>query len=489
MRILLASLSIETDSRFDHDANAAYPLGLAYLYSVLEEDGNEVKLLFLNNYDCEYSEREFFKCLEEYRPQVVGFQIFSMNRVSTFRVIEKMKNIYPQVQIIIGGIHTSIMYEQIVAKYPDVIAIIGEGENTVSELIKAFKLGNRFDDIEGIAFSKDDHVVQTKQRELIEDLDHIPFPKHEVFFESEPGRKIGHIISSRGCPYNCSFCCLKLISQRKYRKRNILSVVEEIKYLKHRYPQLEHIQFHDDTFLLDNSRVIKFCKMIIEENLKLTFECSARVKPISSDMFYWMEKAGFKKIMFGLETGSEKLLKSIHKNINKKDVIELFKTLKPFKFTITTFLMCGFPGEDDNTISETIKLVKETQKIKYNWIAGVGKLWVYPGTEVYNIMKKYGRINDDFWLTEEQVPYYTVEHSLGKLIEYENRIMDCVSISRIFTFKGFRYHFIAMPLIIIKYIMQNKDKMKIIISSPMELYFPNLYRKMHKLYKKIRRRT
>lgn len=489
MRVLLASLSIETNSRFDNDSNAAYPLGLAYLYSVLEEDGNEVKLLFLNNYDYEYSERKFFECLEEYKPQVVGFQIFSMNRVSTFVTIEKMKNRYPQVQIIVGGIHTSIMYEQIVTKYPGVIAIIGEGENTVSELIKAFELGNRFDDIDGIAFFKDNHVVQTKQRELIEDLDRIPFPKHEVFFENEPSRKIGHIISSRGCPYNCSFCCLKLISQRRYRKRNILSVVEEIKYLKRRYPQLEHIQFHDDTFLLDNSRVIKFCKTIIEENLKLTFECSARVKPISSDMFYWMEKAGFKKIMFGLETGSEKLLKSIHKNISKKDVMELFETLKPFKFTITTFLMCGFPGENDNTISETIKLVKETQKIKYNWIAGVGKLWVYPGTEVYNIMKKHGRINDDFWLTEEQVPYYTVEHSLKKLIEYENRIMDCVSISRIFTFRGFRNQFLAMPLIIIKYIMQNRDKMKIIISSPIELYFPNLYRKMHRLYKKIRRRT
>src|SRR4030043_1681461 len=105
-------------------------------------------------------------------------------------------------------------------------------------------------------------------------------------------------------------------------------------------------------------------------------------------MFWWMEKAGFKKIMFGLETGSEDLLKSIHKNISQKDVIELFNTLKHFKFVVTTFLMCGFPGENDETISQTIDLVQRTQKIHYNWIAGVGKLWVYPGTEVYETMKK-----------------------------------------------------------------------------------------------------
>ena len=487
IRVLLATLSIEPASRFENDANAAYSLGLAYIHSVLEKERHEVKLLFLNNYDYEYSERMLFKYLEEYQPQIVGFQIFSMNRISTYRAIEKMEKLYTQTRIIIGGIHTSVMYEQIIKKYPQVIAVIGEGEITVNELVKAFESNADLESVDGIAFNKNGRVVRTNPRELISNLDSIPFPKHEVFFDNDSNRTVAHIITSRGCPFDCSFCCLKVISKRKYRKRDIANVVQEIKHLKQKYPHIKHIQIHDDTFLLDNQRVIKFCKMLIDLNLKLTFECSARVKPISYDMFYWMEKAGFKKIMFGLETGSIKLLQSIHKNITQNDVIELFETLKPFNFIITTFLICGFPGEDDNTIQETIELVQKTQKIKYNWIAGIGKLWVYPGTEVYDEMKKSSHIDDSFWLSEKSVPYYTVDHSIEKLIEFENEIMDSVSIYRIFTLRGFKNHFLVMPSTIVRYIVKNKKMLPAIISVSLELNFPSLHPHFRKIYKKIMR--
>ena len=452
MKILLASMSIESESRFKNSSNCAYPLGLAYIYSVLEKDGHEDKLLFLNNFDQEKSEKIFCDTLEEWQPQVVGFQIFGMNRVSTFNAIEKMKNTHPDIRIMIGGIHTSVMYEQIIRKYPHLVAVIGEGEYAMAELLKAFESNSPLNSIKGICFYKDGNVIQTEPRELIYDLDSLPFPKHEVFFDNEPGRTMGHIISSRGCPFNCSFCCLKIISKRKHRKRDITKVVEEIEYLKKKYPRLKHIQFHDDTFCLDNERVIQFCKMIIEKKISLIFSCSTRVKPISKEMFQWMEKAGFKNIMFGLETGAENLLQSIHKNITHKDVIELFNVLKHFKFVITTFLMCGFPGENDETIAQTIDLVQRTQKIHYNYIAGVGKLLVYPGTEVYERMKEAGRINDDFWLTDKPVPYYTVEYPFEKLVEFEQRIMNAVSIEKILTPKGFKNHFMKMPITILGFL-------------------------------------
>jgi len=207
--------------------------------------------------------------------------------------------------------------------------------------------------------------------------------------------------------------------------------------LKEKYPRLEYVQFHDDTFLLENEQVIRFCKLIIEADLKLKFICSARVKPVSREMLQWMQRAGFVKIMFGLETGSPALLKSTHKNIEPKDVIDLFKLLREFDFDVTTFLMCGFPGETDTTISETISLVRDTQKIYYNYIAGIGKLWVYPGTEVYQIMKTNGCIDDEFWMTDSSVPYFTAEHSFEKLVEFEERMMNELSIDRVFTRKGF----------------------------------------------------
>ncbi|WP_321431336.1 B12-binding domain-containing radical SAM protein [uncultured Methanolobus sp.] len=486
IKVLLATLSIEPTSRVENNPNAAYSLGLAYIQAVLEKEEHDTRLLFLNNYDNDYSEKAFFDCFDEYQPQIVAFQIFSMNRTSTFRAIEKIRQKSPSTRIIIGGVHTSVMYRQIIDQYPGLVAVIGEGEYTVKDLVGAFESNAPLGDINGIAYYSNEQVVTTEPRELIADLDSLPFPKHETFFELEPERSVAHIIASRGCPFNCTFCCLKVISKRKYRKRDINKVVDEIRYIKEKYPQLRHVQLHDDTFLLDNERVIQFCKMIIDLDMQLTFECSARVKPISSEMFHWMEKAGFKKIMFGLETGSDKLLDSIHKKITKEDVFKLFDTLKPFDITITTFLMCGFPGEDMNTIHETIELVQNTQKIHYNLITGVGILWVYPGTEVYEIMKNSGEITDDFWMSDEPVPYFTVEHDVNELIEYENIILDHVSLYRILTFSGFKNHFLVMPTTIIRFILKNRNLLPTILAMPIKLHFPELHTKIQRLYNRIK---
>lgn len=453
MKILLASLSIEPDSRAGHSPNCAYSLGLAYLQAVLERDGHEVRLLFLNNFSHQVAAEQTLKCIQEWQPQIVGFQIFSMNRVSTYKVLDTMKTACPDVRVVLGGIHTSVMYQQILERYPHVITVLGEGEVTLSELVRAFEVGMSYDNIAGLAFWQSGKVVCTQARPLIEDLNTLPFPKHEVFFEEEPNRVTAHIITSRGCPFNCSFCCLQIISNRKWRKRDIANVVDELKMLKGKYPRLRFVQLHDDTFLLDNKRVIEFCKLVIEANLSLKFSCSGRVKPVSVEMFRWMQRAGFVKIMFGLETGSSTLLKAVHKSISPSDVIHLFEELRGFKFDVTTFLMCGFPGETDETVAETVALVRATQKTHYNYIAGIGKLWVYPGTEVYQTMKAAGCIDDEFWLTENPVPYCTIEHPFAKLVAFEERMMNELSVDRILTLEGFRRQFPYMWREIIGYLL------------------------------------
>ena len=484
-KILLASMSIEENSRFDFDCNSAYPLGLCYLMSVLEENGYEVKLLFLNNDPYEIAENIILKCIDEWKPEIIGFQVFSMTRVSTFKIINKIQEQNEGTKIIIGGVHASIMYDQILREYPKVIAVKGEGEKTIIELLESIENNIPLRTVRGIAYNENGNVIQTEERELISDLDTIPFPRHGVFFDNYPNRKVAHIVSSRGCPFKCSFCCLRIMSHQRLRKRKIENVIEEIKYLKTKYPRLSHVQFHDDTFLMDNDRVILFCKLLIKEKLDITFECSARVKPVCNEMFTWLERAGCTKIMFGLESGSEKILNSIHKGITQKDVIELFYLLRDHNITVTTFLMCGFPGENEETIHETISFVQKIQKIKYSWIAGVGKLWVYPGTEVYKLMRNQGAINDDYWLTENDVPFYTVENSYQKLLEYENKVMDNVSLERIFTIKGFVGHFLKMPIPIMIFIINNPSHLfRLLIVKNKYLY--NMLRTIKTICNKIR---
>ena len=147
----------------------------------------------------------------------------------------------------------------------------------------------------------------------------------------------------------------------------------------------------------------------------MKFLCSARIKPASVELFELMAKAGFTHIGFGLETGSARLLESIHKNITREDVIETFKMLKRVNINAVTYLMVGFPGETRETVAETINLIKTLQKIRYFEFVGVARLWVYPNTEVYDIMKAGGRIDDSFWLTGRDVPFFTLEHSEEEL--------------------------------------------------------------------------
>ncbi|KFD40731.1 hypothetical protein HX99_05630 [Peptococcaceae bacterium SCADC1_2_3] len=486
MKVLLVSHSFEENSRATYSPNVPYSLGLAYIASFLETKGHEVDILWLDTFDFSCSHKLILSKIDEFKPEVLGIQMFSMNRVSSRRLIEHCSEKYPNLKLVIGGIHASIMADQIVKRYRNVVVVVGEGEITFSELLSVFENGYSLDNIKGLVYWENGKIVKTEERELNYNLDSLPHPKHEAFFDFEPERTTAHIITSRGCPFKCSFCCLHIISKRKYRVRNIDEVIKEIVDLKIKYPRLKTIQIHDDNFTLNNNRVIDFCKKIIALNLDIDFIASGTIKPVSEEMLYYMEKAGFKKLMFGLETGAEKLMVNTRKGIKKKDAEALFYKLKKHDFLITTFLMVGFPGENEDTVNETISFVKKLQRIKYNYIVGIGKLWVYPGTEIYQIMKNENRISDDYWLLDGDVPYFTVELDLDTLKEFESKMLDHLSILRIFTFKGFIHHFLSMPLVILKFLMGNKYLIISIIVEGIKINFPSLYPKLRKLYQSIR---
>jgi len=486
MKVLLVSHSFEENSRASNNPNMPYSLGLAYIASFLETKGHEVDILWLDSFGFSYAHKLILSKIDEFKPEVLGIQMFTMNRVSSYRLIEDCFVKYPNIKIVAGGIHVSAMPDQIAKRYKNIVVVVGEGEIIFSELLSAFENGHNLDNIKGLVYWKNGKVVKTGERELNYNLDSLPHPKHEIFFDSEPKRIIAHIIASRGCPFKCSFCCLHIISKRKHRERNINDVISEIVELKNKYPRLKIIQFLDDTFTLNNNRVIDFCKKIISLNLDVDFIAMGRIKPVSEEMLYYMEKAGFKKLMFGLETGAKKLMPNTHKGITKKDAEELFYKLKKHNFLVTTVLMLGFPGENEDTVNETISFVKKLQRIRYNYIIGIGKLWVYPGTEIYQIMKNKNCISDEYWLTDGDVPYFTVELDLNTLKKFESKLLDHLSILRIFTFKGFIHHFLSMPLVILKFLMRNKYVITAIIGESVKINFPGLYPKVRKLYRNIR---
>lgn len=411
-KVLLVSPPLQVNTQVRSKDNS-YGLGLGYLHSVLEREGYAIRTFSYNNCDPVEARKAVTAELLDFKPDFFLVQIFTMNRGESFCFLKMAKAIRPGIKIIVGGVHASIYPGQMLENFPVDCVVIGEGETTIVELLKTLSDGRDPAGVKGIAYKNEGRVVITGEQPLIEDLDALPFPKHELFMT--PEREMACILTTRGCPFKCSFCCLHTISKRKFRKRSAKNAVDEVEYIVNTFKNIKSIQIADDTFTLDPQMAMDFCREIVRRKIKVQFLCSARIKPASVELFKLMEEAGFKSIGFGLETGSAKLLKSIHKNITREDVLETFKMLKGSNINIITYLMVGFPGENKETVAETIDLIKKLQKIKYFEFAGVARLWVYPNTEVYEQLRAADRIDDSFWLTDKDVPFFTLEHTAEDL--------------------------------------------------------------------------
>jgi len=454
-KILLVTSSFEDlplvpDGKVDEEfgEKTYYPLGLAYIHSYLESKNMKVETLWLNHKPYKNCFEEVINKVKNFSPDIVGFQMLTCNRVSSYYLIEWIHKNYPKIKIVIGGIHATIMYKQLIEKYPFLIAVLGDGEITFLELIKELnKKKPNFKKIDGIAFYKNNNVMRTKPRELIKDLDSLPFPKHEVFFNNK--RDTGSLLSARGCPFSCSFCCLNPESKRIVRFRDPKKVVDEIEYMIKKFPQMKELSINDDSFFINNQRVINICNEIIKRKIKMDFVASGRIKPLSKEVVKKLEEANFIRITLGIESGDNGILKSCHKGINQEDIINAFKLFSKSKIHLKTYLIVGLPGENRSTIEETAKFIKKLQKIKYvSYPRSFNLLFVYPGTEVYEIAKQKGMIDDDFWLSNKEIPLYTAENSYKDLKKFEEILLDNLSFYRIITLKGFKAQFETIPYLI-----------------------------------------
>lgn len=484
MKILLVSTSFEVEWRSTTiKENSHYPLGIAYIHSYLERDGHTVESLFLNDYPYDDCYSIISDKVAEFVPDVVGFNIMTNNRTSSFTAIESIHEKNPDIRIIAGGVHSSVMYEQMVKKYPFMVAIIGEGEVTAGELMESFAGKIPLDDVAGIGFVRDGVFTKTKERPLIDDLDSLPFPRHEAFFTEK--RTTASLLTSRGCPFKCTFCVLAMVSQRAVRMRSVGNVIAEIQHLVASYPQLETVWLHDDQFFIDNKRVIELCEMIVANNIKLKFVCSGRFKPISKEMVTAMERAGFVQALMGLESGSAKVLKLAKKGVKPHHALEAVSLFKDSKIVVTCFLIVGLYGEDESTVEETIKLVREMQKIKYLVYHDIGTLTIYPGIEIYDIAKKAGAINDDYWLTDKKTPFFTVEHSEEQLFAYKNRILDHIAITRFFTIKGFMAQISMLPYML-KFGIKNISIIPMVAMVFLQRFAPGFYLGLKRFLSRLR---
>jgi len=403
----------------------SYAIGLGYLGAVLEEKGHYVECLYLYCESWKRAKIEIINKLKEFEPDVVGFNVLSMNRVSTYDSIHIVKEILPTTKIICGGFHPTVMYRQMLENFPIDVICIGEGEKTIVELIECFRKQGNLKSVKGIAYREKNEIVLTEPRETIKNLDSIPFPKHEYFIRKW-SRK-AYMITSRGCINRCKYCASVTFWGQRIRFRSPKNVVDEIETIINNFPQIKEIQFMDDSFTTNNRWVIEICKEIIRRNIKIKWSCSGRIWPFSKEMVRWMEKSGCYDVGFGVESGDDKLMEVMNKNVTSEQIKQTLRTItENSNINPRFYLFVGTPGENEETIKNTINLLNECRRIRHGnpiHIVNVGILWLFPGTEFYELAKKQRFVDDSIWLTRENVPYYTYEHSLEELQNFANKIV------------------------------------------------------------------
>jgi len=438
MKILLTCTSIQDEHRTEENVDSHYPLGLAYLQSYLEHhrpDQDEFVNLYLNNTNYETCYSTLKQHLKEFKPDIFGVSIMTHSRVSAFRMIEYVHEHYPDIQIVVGGMHVTVMWQQFAEQYPYVIIVRGEGEETFYNLVQALENKDPIDKILGLAYHDGEKVYTSGNGPLIEDINTLPFPKHELFVSE--GKTMANLLTSRGCPYKCNFCVLDWISRRKVRFRSGENIADEVEMLLKKFPSITTIWIHDDAFMINKDRTIEFCDAIIARGIKTQFVASARFRPISEEVVRKMDQAGFAHVLFGLESGADNVIAGMKKGITKEHVRYGMELFGKTGMKATAFLIAGLPGETDETIQETIDFVQEIQNINYLFYDDMGVAMMYPGTEMYTMARSTGKISDEYWLTDGDVPYYTIEHggvhSYEKLIEMKEKIRQAVSLQNMFT--------------------------------------------------------
>jgi len=403
------------------------PLGLCYLAAVSEREGYDAKVFDFARNNLNYVK----SVLKSEKSDILGLSCWTDTRMNSIEVARLAKKINPNIKIIFGGCHASFYPDQMFKLAPIDVVVIGEGEETLKELLHAYQRGTSLSKINGIVYKQNGRLIKTKPRELISDLNNIDFPIYNGLNlrryrgDDDVSRLKtsvnGVIISSRGCPYGCTFCSTCRYWERRWRARSPENIVEEMVFLIDKY-SVNNIRFWDDHFTLDKQRAVDICKEIIKKELhkKITWSTSLRVDCLDEKTIRWMKKAGCNKLLFGVESGSPTILKNIQKGFTVNDIRKAFDLCHKYNMKTNASIMVGNPGETKETIDETISLLKEIKPD--NKIRGGSILWVFPNTDIYVDFKKANYIDDNFWLKDNQMPYYTLEHNFEELLLLSNRL-------------------------------------------------------------------
>lgn len=382
-----------------HITNKSPSLGLLHLAAEVRENGYVPSIIESDIFNM--STEDVAKKVILERPRYVGITLFTVGVWSAASIAREIKKELPEVIIIVGGPHISSMGPETLARFPEFdFAVNGEGEKILIELLDTLENKKNIRDVPGILYRDKTLVQQTAGKAVNKVLDRLPFPAWDLLHDFPnaykpaiydfPRGPVATIAASRGCPFHCKFCDTSTFGAR-VRHYSPVKVFEMMKHLNETYG-IRHIMFVDDLFLASKVRVTELCTLILKNNLNMTWTCTARVDTVKPDVLHLMKKAGCWEISFGLETGSNDLLKKMDKAAEVEKSEQAVKWTADAGIRTKGLFMLGFPGEDLGTIEQTKEFI---QRIPMT-IMNLTKFTPYPGSPIYKEI--YGtNIRDDHW--------------------------------------------------------------------------------------------
>lgn len=339
--------------------------------------------------------RELRRVLEEREPEVVGISAKSQNFASACTAARIAKEVRPEALVIVGGPHPSMVGAEVLECEAVDVAVRGEGERTLVELLQAHEAGASFGRVPGISFREGARVLTTPDRELMDDLSSLPFPHQSapqvlVGYEHYPRYSFRNVFASRGCPFNCFFCGSREIWGRRVRHRRPENVAEEIAGLS--ALGLRTVNFDDDTFGVDRGHLEALCSALEERCPEVRWSCEVHAKLVDDEFIARIKRAGCYSINLGIESGSDEILAAMRKGITVEEALAACATIKRHGIDLQAFFMIGFPQETETTIRQTLDAMKSTSADEI--ICSV--FTPYPGTEAFTFCREHGLIGDEY---------------------------------------------------------------------------------------------
>lgn len=392
--------------------------------------------------------KEIQSTIAEYCPTVIGISAKSQNFASALIVARLAKQINKATIVIVGGPHPSMVGADLL-NHPEIdICVKGEGENTITELLKAIDTQKKLDNIQGIIYRKNGQIVHSPPRELIKNLNSLSFPHEsapEVLkdYNQYPVTAFKNIFAIRGCPYNCFFCGSREIWSRKVRFRSHENVIQEIRRLQKL--GLKSVHFDDDTFGVHKKYINDLCNALILDCPGLRWSCEIHVKLVDEQTISLMKAAGCYSIRLGIESGNNEILSAIRKGFTIEKALDVCEIIKKQGIVLSVFFIVGFPQETEDTLSDTVTAMK---KVKCDSIV-YSIFTPYPGTEAFAFCKEKGLIDDDYdaSLYNHQSPannfcmniaperFSMLVYEIAKMVDRKNSLN---TIKRVFFLRAFK---------------------------------------------------